>query len=456
MAFDLKDNNLSGPSVALSPTGERATPYNFISPYDYATQFKPELSPKLYMKYGKGKITKFVRLTGGELPFASDEVKHAEQGRLMAAYEGVTVANGNEFTTAAAATLRVGDEVLISDGVIEKAGVVTAKNSDTEFVISNKEDGAFGFANSNAGPVTVVPTGSNFSKGTENFTEGLTWNPDIITNQPQIIKEFYGVAESDLAHLTWVETPYGMGWYNYDTERTLDKYDNLIELTHIFARQATAGSAAVAAGVPQGMKGIVQQVEERGNVANERIASIDELSDLAYRIKRQGQCRSFTIWADHGQMASYRQMLASVNGHYAAGANYGIFNNSEDMALALDFSSVKIDGVSFHITPWALLDDPTLVGTTQFNATNLASLIVPAGDSYVMEDGDVVAKPYLSVRYRQQGNVNRYKKIDFFGGAIGTPHKKDTMEMLCTTEQTNQVVGANEWFVVRRGAGYYS
>lgn len=457
MAFSLKTQNvLATDSVALSPTGERATPYNFISPYDYATQYQPDLNPQLYMKYGKGKITGFVRLTGGEEAFASDEVKHAEQGRLHNVYEGVTVANGDEFTTAAAHTLRVNDEVLISDGTIEKSGIVSSVDSTTQVTIENKDAGAFGFANAGAGPVTISVISSSFNKGTDNFTEGLTWNPEIITNYPQIIKEFYGVAESDLAHLTWVKTPYGDGWYNYDTQRTLDLYDNKIELTHVFAKRAADTSAAAVAGLPRGMKGIIQQVEERGNIANERITSIDELSDIAYRIKRQGQCRSFTVWADHLQMAAFREMLASVNGHYANGANYGVFQNSMDMALALDFSSVKIDGVTFHFTPWALLDDPTLMGSALFNDTNIACLIVPAGESYVMESGDVAAKPYLSIRYRKKDGVNRYKKIDFFGGSIGTPHKKDTMEMLCTTEQTNQVVGANEWFVVRRGTGIYT
>lgn len=457
MAFSLRDNNVSGnPSVALSPSGERATPYNFISPYDYATQYKPELTPELYLKYGKGKITGFVRMTGAENTFASDEVKHAEQGRLHKTYEGVSVA-GDVFTVGAGHTLRIKDEVIISDGVVEKQGIVSAIDGNgTDVTIENKETGAFGFVSAGAGPVDIVVHSSNFGKGEENFTEGLTWNPEIITNYPQIIKEFYGVAESDMAHLTWIKTPYGDGWYNYDTQRTIDLYDNKIELTHIFAKRAAAGSAAVTAGLSQGMDGILTQVENRGNVANERITTIEELSDIAYRIKRQGPCRAFTVWCDHLQMAAFRQMLAAVNGHYAAGANYGVFQNSADMALKLDFSSVKIDGVTFHFTPWALLDDPTLMGSTLFNSTNIAALFVPAGEKYVMESGEVGTKPYLSIRYRAQGGLNRYKKTDFFGGSIGTPHKKDTMEMLCTTEQTNQVVGANEWFVVRRGAGFYS
>ncbi len=452
MAFDLKDNNQAGNSaVGLSPSGERATPFNFISPYDYATQYKPELNPQLYMKYGKGKITGFVRLTGSEMPFASDEVKHAEQGRLMSSYDDVTVV-GDVFTFTDTHTLRVNDEVIVSDGSIEKTGIVSAINSSTEVVIENNDAGAFGLT----GAVTVVPFSNSFGKGTGNFTEGLTWNPDIITNYPKIVKEFFEVSESDMAHLTWVETPYGDMWYNYDLERTMDKYDNLLELSHIYSRRSEDGSASANAGLPRGMKGILQQIEERGNIANEYIQNIEELSDIAYRIKRQGACREFTVFADHQQMAYFRQMLAGLNGHYANGANYGVFQNSMDMALALDFSSVKIDGVTFHFTPWALLDDPTLLGRTNFNSTNIACLLVPQGEKAVTEAGETVARPYLSIRYRQRGGINRYKDVDFFGGSIGTAHKKDTFEMHVKTEQTSQLVGANEWFVVRRGTGIYT
>ncbi|MGV6830316.1 MAG: hypothetical protein ACWA5P_01980 [bacterium] len=452
MAFDLKVNNTQGtPSVALSPSGVAATPYNFINPYDYTTQYKPELSPQLYMKYGKGRITGFCRLIGAEMPFASDEVKHTEQGRLHNSYDGVTVV-GDVFTFPEEAIGRVNDEVIISDGTIEAQGVISAKNSGTEFVIENKDTGAFAFA----GPVTVVIFSNTFNKGEFNFTEGKTWNPEIITNYPKIIKEFFEVSDSDLAHITWVQTPYGDMWYSYDLQRTTDLYDNKLEMTHIFDKRATDASAAATGGFAQGMKGIVQQVEERGNIANERIAGIEELSDISYRIKRQGGCREYTIFADHGQMADFRRMLGAVNGHYAAGANYGVFQNSAEMALNLDFSSVKIDGVSYHITPWKLQDDPTLMGLANFNATNLAALIVPTGTKPVYEEGQDRQAPYLSIRYRKSGGTDRYKKTEFFGGKIGTPHKKDTFEMLCTTEQTNQVVGANEWFVVRRGTGIYT
>jgi hypothetical protein len=42
MAFDLRTNNASGFAVIDQPAGVLATQENFISQYDYASQYQPE------------------------------------------------------------------------------------------------------------------------------------------------------------------------------------------------------------------------------------------------------------------------------------------------------------------------------------------------------------------------------------------------------------------------------
>lgn len=448
---ELKSNNILGTaSLNISPSGVLATSFNFIDPYSYAIQYQPELAAKLHMKHGRGKITGFLKATGSEESYASDEVKHSEMGRLHQISENVSVA-GDVFTCGTAHNLRVNETIIISDGIIEKQAIVSEITSSTVFVGENKEAGAFGFT----GNVTVSAFSNTWDKGEENFTTGRKWTPDVITNYTHILKEFYQIAESDMAHITWVDTPFGDMWYNLEMIRTVDLYDNKIELTHILNRRAEDTSAAVTAGLPKGMKGVVQQIEERGNIMNEYITDIEELSEIAYRAKQQGNCRAYTVWCDHQQMAYFRQMMAGLNAGYVGGTNYGVFG-SKEKALSLDFNEVEIDGVTFFFTSWSLLDDPTLLGANKFMATSIAYLFVPAGDMAVMEDGNQVSRPYLSIRYRKSSAVDRYKKTEIFGGRIGTPHKKDTMEVLYTTEQTNQVVGANQYFVGRRGSGIYT
>jgi len=458
MALDLKVNNNLGVDSLYSPTGQLATAANFIDPYSYAIQYQPELVPELHLKYGKGKITKFCALTGSEASYASDQVKHSEMGRLHTVSEGVSVA-GDVFTSATPHNLRVNDVVMISDGVVERQAIVSEVTSTTVFVGENMAAGAFGFSNVGVGPVTVSAFSNSWGKGAENFTKGMTYSPEIITNYSHIIKEFYDTNESDMAHLTWIKAPMypgGEGWYNLEMQRTIDLYDNKIELTHMFNRRSAAGSAAALAGFPLGMKGVIQQIEERGNIGNQYITTIAELSDIAFRIKQQGGARAYTVWCDHKQMAYNRVMLATLNGSYAAGTNYGVFQNSKDMALSLDFSSVSVDGITFHFTSWDILDNKQLLGAANFVDTSIAALFVPGGSTTVMEEGDSVSKPYLGIKYRRKDGLDRYKKTKIFGGNIGTPHKVDTMEVHHETEQTNQLVGAEKFFIIRKGTGIYT
>ena len=452
MAHALIDKNL------VSPAGQPASAATFIDPYTYNMQFQPELFKKLHLQKGKGKLTKFSQIVGNESSFAADKVTHAEMGDLMIVSEGVTVA-GNVFTTTNKHGLRINDEIMISDGIVEKFGVVSAVASETEFTALNSVAGAWGFANTNTGPVTISCYSNTWNKGEENFTEGHEWDLQYFHNYSQIIKGFSGINESDMASLTWLEAPQfpgGEAWYSVDFSRGMDEYDNKIEMTHCFHNRLASDSPAALAGKARGMNGIVPQIEARGNVGNEYITTIAQMSAIAKRIKQQGGSTSYTVWCDHDQLGYFRTMLSGVNAHYSTGTNFGTFKNNKDMALALDFKSVYIDGITFHFTPWDILDDLSTLGAENLVDTSIAALFVPSGEKSVLIDGNSYSKPFLSVMYRRKGGIDRYKKVDLFGGGVGTAHKKDTFEALYTTEQTNQLVGANQWFVIRKAAGYYS
>lgn len=453
MAFDLRTSNLAGDAIIDQPGGVLATSENFIELYDYAQQYMPELIPQLHMANGRGRITGFMRITQSEGTYSGDHIIHGEQGRLHNVLKDVAV-SGNNFTSPTPHNLRVKDVIKISDGVVEKQATVSSITSDTVFVALNNASGAYGFT----GNVTVIADFSNaHAKGSEQFDKGKNWNPVLYKNFSHILKETYDVSKSNMVHQTWLVLPNGGArWYNLEMERTSELFDNKVELTNIFHERAEDASAAVGAGFEPGLKGVVQQIEERGNIGNSYLTSIDDLSKIARRAKQQGTCRVFTVWADHTQMAYFRTMMAGVNAGYVNGANYGVFQNSKDMALKLDFSSVLIDGVTFHFTPWTLLEDPTLMGATQFLSTNLACLIVPTGEAYATEDGNTVSKPYLTFRHRSDGQLNRKKEITIYGLPGGAPHpqRKDSMIADYLSEFTNQVIGANNFFAIRRGVFY--
>ncbi|WNH10042.1 hypothetical protein [Thalassobellus suaedae] len=444
MAFTL--NAAANP---VSPSGQLASANTYIDPYTYDLVHRPDQISKLHLQRGKGKLFSFCAYSGSLQPFASDQVRWQELGDLHQASVAATRV-ADEITTPSAHNLRVGETIILSDGLAQNQATVTAITSSTVFTAKNKKNAAWAIGVSG---ITLFKFSNSWGKGEGNFTTGREDNPVNKVNYPQIIKDIYIENESDMAHLTWIETPQyagGEGWYNVELARTEDAYDNLIELTHLLHERAESGSDSVVAGYERGMKGIVQQIEEGGHTGTETITTTDELSDIVFRIKQEGGSTDYAWWKDHAQSAAFRKMLANENAYFTGGTNYGMFNNNPEMALHLGFKSVFVDGVSFHSQDLRVFDEPQLLGAAAISNTSIQSLMMPMGDKKVLENGQEYDQPFLTIRYREMGGINRFKKTKFFGGVFGTPHKIDTMEMHIETEMTNQVIGANQFFVFKR------
>ena len=451
MAFDLKNQNLTGVSVITQPGGVTRSKENFITVYDYLTQYQPHLIPELHYANGKGSITGMLSLIGQEGTYASDVVKHSEMNRLHNKLKNVTVAT-DTFTSPTPHNLQPNMVIVISDGVKQAQAVVTSITSPTVFVAKNKKVGAFGFA----GSVDIVADFSNtWDKGTESFVSGNTWNPKFYENYTQIIKWRYDVSESDMAHDIWLDTPDGPRWCNTDIERTNTLFDNMVELTHFFSERIETGSAAQLAGLPQGMKCITQQIEERGNVANDYITSIADLEEIALRIVEQGvDCNEYLFMCNLEQMNKFNTLMSLVSPAAVNVGNFGAFNNDKEMMLKLDFTSVLVSGITFYFKHWKLLNDPTLLATGKFDTTGIAYIGIPTGKTSVKDEtGKVSKKPYLQILNRAQGNVNRKREIKIFGPG-GTQQVADKMSIYYLNESTNQVVGANAYFLGRKGTYY--
>lgn len=448
--MDLLTNNLTGLAVITNPDSSwRALPENFINLYDYAQQYMPELIPELMYANGKGSILGFIRATslGKEGTFEADTIQHAEMGRLENGF--AASATGNVFTCTTPHMLRVREVVKISDGVDEFQAIVSVVTSSTVFTALS-DDVAFTFS---ADDVQIFRTSNRFLKGDDTFDEGKKWDPTIFMNHAHIIKDHYSISDSDLVTKTWIQTPNGPRWYNTEMERFYTQFDNLAELTAVLHKRATDAAPSTAAGFARGQKGVVQQIEERGNIVNEYIETIEDLGDLALRAKQQGNCREFTVYCDHQQIVKFQALAGGVNASFVNGSNFGAFNNSKEMAINLDFVSIFYAGVQFHFCSWALLDDPTLLAANNFDVTSLAFLMVPTGNMNVMEQGNVVARPYLTMRYRTNNITNRNRQAKFWG-VLGQQVKEDKSGVDLLSEMTNQVVGANNFLVGRKSVFY--
>jgi hypothetical protein len=451
MPFDLLVNNLSGASVIDQPGGMIPGSNNWIDPYNYAMQYQPDLTAKMHFANGRGKLFKFLELMAKRSSYAADKLTHSEMGRLQNKLKNVNCAvNTFSFTATATQTkhnVRVNDTILIFTGTAEFQATVTSITNDTTFVATN--DAAPGTPFGTLANVDIVVDFSNsFAKGTNGFTEGRTWTPKFYDSYSHIIKEHFNVNNSDMAAITWLDTPAGKMWWSLDMENTEILYDNKVEFTHLYHRRKATGQN-------RGMNGLVPTIETRGNVANGYIETIDDLTDIIWRMKQQGvMVKEFTIWGDYTQMKLFREMIAGVNAHYASGVNYGMFNNKKDNAIALGFNSIYIDGISFHFQELEILNNPTMLGTEKALTTSLACLVIPGGGTTATVDGVSTTLPYIAVKHRAYGATNRLRTVIIKGDNYAD--KQDGNSDMTTAdfkaEQTQQVIGANAFTVVRRTA----
>lgn len=444
MAFELLQNNLSGVAVIDKPAGAVAKDDNFVSLFDYDRIESPGLKSLVHLKHGLGKITPLLRILGQENYYYSDMVQHAEEGRLHNILTDVVITGTTAVSPTPHPFIGDGNEVvLLSDGVTEIQCTVVAVTDDVTFELVNDDgSGAINIA----GNVDIMADfGTSFKKGSDASEKSYNWEPDIFKNYTHIHKKSYNVSESAMRQDYWVQTKEGPRWFNWEIFRTDCLHDNEVDLLGMFHRRKSIGDA-------RGCNGVIPTIEQYGNISNEYITNIEEMSEIARRIKQQNpSIVEVTMWYDHQQGAYIRQFMGGVNAAYADGAFYGMFNNSKEMALKLDFKTLFIDGITFHFTPWKSLDDPSLMGSLKFLQTNIAYLIVPMGTTSVTEKGETVSKPYLSVEYR---SPERKKQVKLFGGSKGTPIRADRSYTDYLTEFTNRIVGANSFFVGRRGVYY--
>ena len=65
----------SSPGVAITPSSVKATlPTNYITNFDFLTQYLPDTYEAEFERYGNRSISSFLRLVGAEMPMSGDQV----------------------------------------------------------------------------------------------------------------------------------------------------------------------------------------------------------------------------------------------------------------------------------------------------------------------------------------------------------------------------------------------
>jgi len=347
--------------------------------------------------------------------------------------------------------------VVQNGGTGSNKGIVTAVPTANTFTVAFYEAGGLVTAGTGVGnaDVSVFIYGSEFKKGTNGMSGSLEADDMIFDNSPIILKDKYAVSGSDMAQIGWVEVTTENGangylWYLKSEHETRLRFDDYLETAMIEAVPAEAAGGAIAAGF-KGSEGIFYSVENRGNVwSGGTPAALADFDTIVQRLDKQGAIAENVLFLNRQFSFDIDDMLAAQNSYGAGGTSYGLFDNSEEMALNLGFSGFK-RGYEFYKTDWKYLNDATLRGGLVGGAIN--GVLVPAGTTSVYDQvlGKNAKRPFLHVRYRASEAEDRRYKTWMTGSAGGAMSSDiDKMQVNFLSERALCVMGANN-FVLFKG-----
>jgi len=467
------------PGVAITPSSVKATlPTNYITNFDFLNQYLPDTYEQEFERYGNRSIASFLRMVGAELPSNSDLIKWAEQGRLHTKYTGLTfgsISSGTQVFTLASGTcnFRVNQTVFLSSQQVaaESAkGIITSVGTNT-FTVAYY-DSAYNATSPFSGSTTAVTAfvyGSEFAKGTNGMVGSLEAQDTFYEVKPVIIKDTYTVSGSDMAQVGWVEVTTENGatgyyWYMKSEHETRLRFEDYLEMTMVEGVPADSGSGAAswtgliptpvvspATTGAAGTQGLFDSIETRGNVwSGGNPSSLADFDTIIQRLDKQGAIAENVLFLNRQFSFDIDDMLAAQNSYGAGGTSYGLFDNSEEMALNLGFSGFR-RGYEFYKTDWKYLNDATLRGGLVGGVVN--GVLVPAGTMSVYDQvlGKNARRPFLHVRFRASEAEDRRYKTWMTGSAGGAATSDlDAMQVNFLSERALCTLGANN-FVIFKG-----
>ena len=460
----------ASPGVAITPSSVKATlPTNYITNFNFLNQYLPDTYEKEFERYGNRSIASFLRMVGAELPSNSDLIKWAEQGRLHTKYTACSIAYGAGNDTATltvadagitACNFRVGQTVFLSSNVTSAAdkAIVTVVSGLT-FTVAYYAAAGGTIVDSGNNDITAFVYGSEFKKGSNGMSGSLEAEDSIFEVSPIIIKDKYVVSGSDMAQIGWVEVTTENGatgylWYMKSEHENRLRFEDYMEMAMVEGVPAIAGSGAAALTSGdlgnKGTKGLFYEIENRGNVwAGGNPSALADFDTIVQRLDKQGAIAENALFLNRQFSFDIDDMLAAQNSYGVGGTSYGLFDNSEQMALNLGFTGFR-RGYEFYKTDWKYLNDATLRGGLVGGAVN--GVLVPAGTTTVYDQvlGKNAKRPFLHVRYRASETENRRYKTWMTGSAGGASTSDlDAMEVNLLTERALCTLGANNFFIFK-------
>ena len=448
----------------------------------FAAQYLPEIYEQEVERYGNRTLSGFLRMVGAEMPMTSDQVIWSEQNRLHIAYNSVTINDASANTininpggsgdTFKENVISVNDTIVILDANGNEAKcLVTASNNSSGAITAEPFTAAglddLGFTDSQTGAKVFV-YGSSYQKGSS--LPNATGTPGVQTgyisvqpsftqhsNTPVIIRSKYVVSGSDTAQIGWVEVATEDGtsgylWYLKAESETRLRFEDYLEMS-VVEGEKKATSSVISEKFP-GTEGLFAAIESRGNVNTgfTAAAGLDAFDEILKNLDTQGAIEENMLFLQRQTSLDFDDMLAAISGGAQGGTAYGLFENSEEMALNLGFSGFRRGSYDFYKTDWKYLNDASTRGAID-GVNSIEGVLIPAGTSTVYDQilGTNIRRPFLHVRYRASQTDDRRMK-QWLTGSVGGAFTSDldAMEVNFLSERCLCVQGANN-FVLFKG-----
>jgi hypothetical protein len=431
---------------------------------DWSQQYLPDLYEAEVERYGDRSIASFLRMVGAEMPMTSDQVIWSEQGRLHLTYTGALNTTSGVVTIAASGThaIRVGQTVKLkgsTSGIIANAYVSAVNAGATTLDLKRYDKALFSTAPAftNSETVTIFVIGSEFAKATTGMTGAVTPSFKSFTNKPIILKDKYEISGSDASQVGWVEVTGENGqsgylWYLKAEGDTRTRFEDYLEMSMVEGELAASGSGAAGVTGIGGTEGLFAAIEDRGHVTagvdgNTATEDLQDFDEILKKLDTQGAIEENMLFVNRDVALNIDDMLAAQNSYGSGGTSYGVFSNSEDMALNLGFSGFRRGSYDFYKTDWKYLNDITTGGAF----ASIRGVVVPAGTSTVYDQtlGKNIKRPFLHVRYRASEADDRRMK-SWTTGSVGgaTTSDLDAMEVHYLSERCLVVQGANNFMLL--------
>lgn len=424
----------------------RLDPTKYTSLGDFINEVnKPDNRDLLVKTYGNQGITGFLQMVGAvKSNGAADEVQYWEETRLhqlqvatpaasaAAAATTLTLNLASAATSATGATkaaaqkyLRVNDVILV--GGVDRF-IITAVSSGeysqtaTAAATAVSLSSAGLSASAAAASANFPIVGNMFAQGTDQNTGYLESNVVKRTNPYQILKEVYKVTGSQATNIGWVNLGNGdYRWFikseNDTRQRFLDKREMMMLLG-----QEVSNTGLTSLGSIAGSEGYFSAIADRGVVVNSgatttaAIATLDELDAIITALDKQGSMPEYAMYVNRLQDLAIDDMIAqgtSTAANITAGVatQFGQFANAADM-VKLGFSSFMRGSYTFHKHSWKLLNDPTLLG-----ASNFQGVMIPLTNVADPRTGE--KSPALELNYKATNGYNREMEHWMTGSILG-------------------------------------